>query len=184
MKAKNYNQVLRARGYKARELNKYEGICVYEKVHKFNKIVCYVKKDSHGKGQEMTFNIYGTVTTPKDMVEFKEGDEEVSEFRIRMEYVKYHVKELREDRIREVIFHCKLDKLKSRELKEVQELGLISYESYVGMCFERMEAEREDDKKRIDGLEKERVEDKKTIEDMKMMMENQTKIHQQQMQSE
>jgi len=74
MKAKNYNQVLRARGYKARELSKYEGICIYEKVHKFNKIVCYVKKDSHGKGQEMTFNIYGTMTTPKDMVEFKEQE--------------------------------------------------------------------------------------------------------------
>ena len=75
MKAKNYNQVLRARGYKARELSDYEGICVYEKAHKFNKIVCYVRKDSHGKGQEMTFNIYGTtIITPKDMVEFKEQE--------------------------------------------------------------------------------------------------------------
>ena len=74
MKAKNYNQVLRARGYKARELADYEGICVYEKVHKYNKIVCYVKKDPHGKGQEMTFNIYGTMTTPQDMVEFKEQE--------------------------------------------------------------------------------------------------------------
>jgi hypothetical protein len=45
MKAKNYNQVLRARGYRARELTDYEGICIYEKVHKFNKIVCYIKKD-------------------------------------------------------------------------------------------------------------------------------------------
>lgn len=74
MKAKNYNQVLRARGYKSRELVDYEGICVYEKVHRFNKIVCYVKKDSHGKGQEMTFNFYQTFTTPQNMVEFKEQE--------------------------------------------------------------------------------------------------------------
>lgn len=74
MKAKNYNQVLRARGYKARELSEYEGICIYEKVHKFNKIVCYVKKDSHGKGQEMTFNFYQTFTTPQNMEEFKEQE--------------------------------------------------------------------------------------------------------------
>ena len=74
MKAKNYNQVLRARGYRARELADYEGICIYEKAHKFNKIVCYVKKDSHGKGQEMTFNIYSTSKTPQDMVEFKEQE--------------------------------------------------------------------------------------------------------------
>jgi ribosomal protein L19 len=74
MKAKNYNQVLRARGYKARELSEYEGICIYEKSHKFNKIVCYVRKDSHGKGQEMTFNIYSTLKTPQDMVEFKEQE--------------------------------------------------------------------------------------------------------------
>ena len=74
MKAKNYNQVLRARGYKARELCKYEGTCVYVKEHLYNKIVCYVKKDSHGKAQVMTFNIYNTLRTPKDMVEFKEQE--------------------------------------------------------------------------------------------------------------
>lgn len=71
MKAKNYNQVLRSRGYRARELTDYEGICVYEKEHLFNKIVCYVKKDSHGKGQEMTFNVYSTLRLPQNMEEFK-----------------------------------------------------------------------------------------------------------------
>lgn len=74
MKAKNYNQVLRARGYRARELTDYAGTCVYVKEHLFNKIVCTVTKDSHGKGQEMTFNIYNTLRTPKDMVEFKDAE--------------------------------------------------------------------------------------------------------------
>lgn len=74
MKAKNYNQVLRARGYKARELSQYQGTCVYVKEHKFNKIVCTVVKDTHGKGQEMTFNIYTTLRLPKNMDEFKEQE--------------------------------------------------------------------------------------------------------------
>jgi len=74
MKATNYNQVLRARGFKARELSKYQGLNVYEKEHKFNKIVCTVIKDSHGKAQSMTFNIYNTLKTPKTMEEFKEQE--------------------------------------------------------------------------------------------------------------
>jgi len=74
MKAKNYNQVLRARGYKARELTNYDGVNVYEKEHLYNKIVCTIVKDTHGKGQTMTFNIYNTLRTPKDMTEFKEAE--------------------------------------------------------------------------------------------------------------
>ena len=74
MKAKNYNQVLRARGYRARELSEYQGQCVYVKEHLFNKIVCTVEKDSHGKGQTMTFNIYSTLRIPKNMEEFKSAE--------------------------------------------------------------------------------------------------------------
>jgi len=74
MKLSNYHQTLKARGYKVRELSEYQGINVFEKEHKFNKIVCTVVKDTHGKGVEMTFNIYPTLTTPKDMVEFKEQE--------------------------------------------------------------------------------------------------------------
>ena len=74
MKAKNYNQVLRARGYRARELSEYQGQCVYVKEHMFNKIVCYVTKDGHGKGQTMMFTIYNTTRTPQDMVEFKAAE--------------------------------------------------------------------------------------------------------------
>lgn len=74
MKAKNYNQVLRARDYKAIELSEYEGQCVYVKEHMFNKIVCYVEKDSHGKGQTMMFAISSTARTPQNMFEFKAAE--------------------------------------------------------------------------------------------------------------
>ena len=72
MKAVNYKQVLKFRGYKAREIGR--DCCVYEKEHIYNKIVCYVKKDSHCKGQEMTFQIYTGRKQPKDMVEFKAAE--------------------------------------------------------------------------------------------------------------
>jgi len=74
MKFRNYHQVLKARGYKVRELSKYQGLNVFEKEHLYNKIVCTIMKDSHGKGQTITFNIYNTLRTPKNMIEF--GDAE------------------------------------------------------------------------------------------------------------
>ena len=57
MKARRFDEVLRARGYKCRERSEYQGVNIYEKDHKFNKVVCYVTKDSHGKAQTMSFNI-------------------------------------------------------------------------------------------------------------------------------
>lgn len=74
MKVRNYRQVLKARGFKCREQSKYQGLNVFEKEHLYNKVVCTVIKDTHGKAQSMTFNIYGTLRTPKDMVEFKEAE--------------------------------------------------------------------------------------------------------------
>ena len=74
MKVKNYHQVLRARGYKARELSEYAGTNIFEKEHLYNKIVCTVVKDSHGKGQTMTFNIYNTLRVPKTMNEFHDAE--------------------------------------------------------------------------------------------------------------
>jgi len=74
MKATTYAQILKACGYKCIEKSKYQGVNVYEKQHIFNKIVCTVIKDSHGKGAEMTFNAYGTLRTPKDMYEFKNAE--------------------------------------------------------------------------------------------------------------
>ena len=74
MKVKDYRQLLKARGFKCREQSAYQGLNVFEKEHTFNKIVCTIIKDTHGKAQSMTFNIYNTLRTPKDMVEFKEQE--------------------------------------------------------------------------------------------------------------
>ena len=74
MKVKDYRQLLQARGFKCREQSKYQGLNVFEKEHLYNKVVCTVIKDSHGKAQSMTFNIYGTLRTPKDMDEFKDAE--------------------------------------------------------------------------------------------------------------
>jgi len=57
MKARNYRQVLEARGYKAETVNEYQGTDVYKKVHLYNTVVCKVEKDSHGKAQDISFNI-------------------------------------------------------------------------------------------------------------------------------
>jgi hypothetical protein len=74
MKASNYHQILKARGYKVRELSEYAGYNVFEKEHLYNKIVCTVVKDSHGKANTITFNIYSTLRIPKDMEELKEAE--------------------------------------------------------------------------------------------------------------
>ena len=74
MKAKNYNQILKSRGYVVRERSNYQGQNVFVKEHLFNKVVCIAEKDSHGKGQTMMFNIYGTLRTPTNMEEFKKAN--------------------------------------------------------------------------------------------------------------
>ena len=59
MKAKNYGEILKARGFKLIDFTytKYQGTNVFVKEHKYNRITCYVEKDSHGKGQNMSFSI-------------------------------------------------------------------------------------------------------------------------------
>jgi len=75
MKAKNYEQVLRARGYKCAQRTKYQGKSVYLKAHLYNAVVCEVIKDSHGKAQSMSFQmIGGTKTLTGDIEEFKKAE--------------------------------------------------------------------------------------------------------------
>ncbi len=79
MKIKDYAQALRLRGFKVLELSKYQGVNVYVKEHKFNKVVCRVYKDTHGKAQEMVFNIVpnfvkNEMFTPKTMDEFNQAE--------------------------------------------------------------------------------------------------------------
>ena len=57
MKVRNYDQVLKARGYECIKSTKYQGTNVYVKKHTYNVITCMVGKDAHGKAQEMWFTI-------------------------------------------------------------------------------------------------------------------------------
>lgn len=79
MKATNYRQILKARGYKSVNLTDYKGICIYEKIHAFNTIRCYIDKDSHGKGQDIYFNFSSNILkTPRDMNEFRQAESDRS----------------------------------------------------------------------------------------------------------
>jgi len=90
MKAKNYSQILKARGYKKvsetpdhivrnkqngeLELDKhtYAKNITYEKVHLYYKVSCHVTVDTHGKAQEMKMFISTNKLTP-DIFEFKKA---------------------------------------------------------------------------------------------------------------
>ena len=67
-----YFDILRKRGYKPFIKCKYKGVCTYEKCHLHHKIVCFIKKDWHGKAQEITFKIYSNSGTPRNMNDFHE----------------------------------------------------------------------------------------------------------------
>ena len=73
MKATNYRQVLKARGYHMVERTKYQGRNIFVKSHKYWNSYCIIEKDTHGKGQSIIFNITNN-QFPKDMVEFKEAE--------------------------------------------------------------------------------------------------------------
>ena len=73
MKARRYDEILRARGYKIVKHNKYQGTDVYEKKHLFNTIFCSVTKDTHGKAQEMNFTFTYGKRFPADIYEFKKA---------------------------------------------------------------------------------------------------------------
>ena len=74
MIATRFDRLLKQHGYKEVSHSKYEGECVYEKNHLYTKIICTVKKDSHGKAQEMIFRAVEGRKIPKDMYQFKEAE--------------------------------------------------------------------------------------------------------------
>ena len=73
MKARRFDEILRARGYKVVSQTKYDGLNMYIKKHKYNSSYCYVEKDTHGKAQSMNFNITNN-NLPQNMDEFKEAE--------------------------------------------------------------------------------------------------------------
>lgn len=69
MKFKDYNAVLKARGYTRYQgipYVKYKGQNMFEKKHKYNVVHCYVSKDSHGKAYHMSFFITSQLVLLKD----------------------------------------------------------------------------------------------------------------------
>ena len=111
-----------------------------------------------------------------DMIEFKEGnddddDGELNEFHIRMKYAKHHINSL--------ISHCKQEELRNEELKEVEQLGLISHKRYIELNFERMEAQIDGLNKEVQQLKRQKQEDSEVIEELKYeteMQEEQSKL--------
>lgn len=91
MKARNYNELLKARGYKKvsempdhivrnkqtgeLEFNKhtYASLITYEKKHKYYKVRCYIKTDTHGKAQEMEMVISSNLKMTHNIEEFKQA---------------------------------------------------------------------------------------------------------------
>lgn len=67
MKARRYDDILRARGYKPVERTKYQGVNLYKKVHKYNTCVCQVIKDTHGKGQAIEITITSQISLDPDI---------------------------------------------------------------------------------------------------------------------
>ena len=85
MKARNYAQVLKARGYK-RTMTDYvmsqvyrwdyqDGkIVVYVKEHKYNKARIVIWKDSHKKGLTFEASIFTTADASKSIEDFKQAE--------------------------------------------------------------------------------------------------------------
>lgn len=72
MKATNYRQILKSRGYKSETINKYQGTDVYIKQHTYNTLICKVEKDSHGKAQTINFIVGSKLPEFTNLEEFKE----------------------------------------------------------------------------------------------------------------
>lgn len=74
MKKLNYWHILRSRGYRPMSLARHGGDCYYVKEHLFNRVLCHVVKDHHGKGTTMMFQISNGERVPKDMSEFLDAE--------------------------------------------------------------------------------------------------------------
>ena len=85
MKARNYAQVLKARGYKRTMTDyvmsqvyrwDYEAgqIVVYVKEHLYNKVRIVIRKDSHKKGLTFEASIFTTAEASKSLENFKKAE--------------------------------------------------------------------------------------------------------------
>jgi len=87
------------------------------------------------------------------MQHFSEGHDDLSEFSIRLKYVKFHERVLSEEQKRTIMGHCNLGKLNNEELRELYRLGMFNDFSFVEQCHEETIKERDADRVRIANLE-------------------------------
>ena len=95
-----------------------------------------------------------------DMIQFSEDHGDLSEFSLRLKYVKFH--DLPVETKRTIMSHCNLGKLNKEELRELYSLGMFNDFSFVEQCHEETIGERDADKLRIQKLEN-KVEEFKEI---------------------
>ena len=94
---------------------------------------------------------------PAQYLEFAECKEEhgdLSNITIRLKYVQFQVKTMSEEEKCDILRHCNLGGLNSEELKELYKLGMFNHFAFVEQCHEETIKERDEDRKRIDALEK------------------------------
>ena len=87
-----------------------------------------------------------------DLVQYSEGHDDLSEFSIRLKYLKYHDKSLSDVEKKNIIRSCNLGKLNSDELHELYMLGMFSDYSFVVKCHEETIAERDKYLSRVDEM--------------------------------
>jgi len=107
-----------------------------------------------------------------DIVQFSGQHDELSEFSMRLKYVKFHEKVLSNEKKRAIMSRCNLGKLNKEELRELYMLGMFNDLSFVEKCHEETIGERDADRLRIQKLENKVDEYKDVIrETIKMKME-------------
>ena len=98
-----------------------------------------------------------------DVVEFSKSHDDLSEFSVRLKYVKFHDKVLSEEKKRAIMSKCNLGKLNNEELRELYKMGMFNDFAFVEQCHEETMKERDADRVRIQKLESE-------VEELKAMI--------------
>ena len=108
-----------------------------------------------------------------DKIKYDHENVELSEFHLRMKYVKHHLSKLDDKQKSEILLRCDLMTLNPVELKELYTIGVVDYERYIELRFELMEREKEEDSRKIVNLSNEVERLKKENETMKHEIEMQ-----------
>ena len=99
-----------------------------------------------------------------DMVQFSEGHDDLSEFSVRLKYVKFHDKVLSEEKKRAIMSKCNLGKLNNEELRELYKLGMFNDFAFIEQCHEETIKERDAAREKEERMKKELEELKRGME--------------------